>query len=591
MNLNFRWNILWSAFVFLNIFSISDRTYANECATFISQNMDTVPTIILPGKGHEFTTENLSAISETNKYLIYAFRDALNTLDHAEVVTALKNINQPLSYYVDIHTQTIEIPSVLKNLTEKHQKSRLILDHYLFFTSLLGTDNYSERARIGLALLFGFIQRPQKPIFVIPDQLSIDDPRYKKINDYFHALIQSHHIAYAIISFLENPYVEFITQEGLNSQLQSMLAKSQSLLNNNFAPLDERAANLVHYAESQLTKSMKLDSHKIKNEYLKKKRFSSQSFMQIGEVINQFTMIIVESFNSKIETLIANKEIESSVQDFEDMSYEYRREYIETFLAEISGFTSGLDTIVSLIDHLNFGSSIPLKSDQIESQMHEALKYWLMPARSEISALKVQSQKTNGTPKITNTQKIKDETLLKAEWGHVQSSKEPQLNPNKRKNKTHFEVTNNVEVSASEIQSSEIPSKFNLYNYSIFADKPLAISDLEPHKKYQFRFMREGDSSKIQSVEFSKEVLDEFNTTPQVAKFLIRALNLGFARSLNEDGLKILKANKPGIEGRFYELKSMKSHVRLILHHVNGQWRALKYTDKTNLNRVVNDLL
>lgn len=581
-----------SIFTFsLCVFTLSAK--ASECTYFLSEKAESLSEINLPGKNHDFPREIIDQLPENQQYIIHALHDALFTLDHSEIVVALQNINQPLSYAITWETPEIEIPEELNTIIKSNShKAEQLLSFYSYFTAVLGTENYNVRTRIGLSMLFSLVPKPKKPVYAIFASDTTKNPSVtKRLIEYFDNLISSPQNANALMNFIDNPYVWFITQKSLNKTLQRHLDASKSIINTNNGLTNlERLSGYTEADIAGYEKYANMDIDKIKLEYQRKKKFSYQSLMQLEEVLARFSEIIINNLNSKISALREVEDIADSIQTIEDMPYEHRRELFETYLAEISGFTSGLEHIVSLLDHLCFGSVMPLKSDQIEFYMHDALKLWLMPIRNQVSQIRTtQKQLIAQQQPKTST----NEVLLKPEWGHSAVTKEPQtLNPNKRKNQNRISSNDNKAIdTGSSSNITLIPYELNLYNYSIFAQKPKSPSDLELNTVYQFRFMREGADSKIQTVEFSKEVLDQFEDSPVAAKFFIRALNLGFARSLNEDGLKILKANRPGMEGRLYELKSMKSGDRLILHHSKGHWKVLKYTDKNNFIRVLQDLI
>jgi hypothetical protein len=553
-------------------------------------------TIEMPGRGHKFTASDLSRMTEDNRLRVLLLKAGLSVLDRSEVVLALKAINQPLIYFTE-NPDSIVVPEALIEISKRQVKAENVNDNYKFFKSYLNQD-FSEQELMGLSLLFADVKRPKKASPAISYIPKNKIEREKYIN-YLIGLLSRPHIANALIRFLNNDWISGeATAVMKTAQAQYAHDALQRLERDSIADkaLDVEAS--FDASMRWIQKTLVFNPEKMTEEYNRKGKFSETSMNVILSVLDHYADLLYDYYESEAKqhpSLFRRVVFNEKPVAMSDLTRPERLIIIEKFLTDVAHFKSVLGNLVDLIEHLIFGSAMPLKTEELESMIKDSVKLWLMPVRAQISSFKAEDNNRTQA-ELRNAQLSAIEpTILSPVWGH--SPVEVQaLNPNKRRNQSRNRRDNRRDndnsQTSSEVKNIEvIPDSKNLARFSNFSQNQRSVEELTSSQTYKFRFMRDGEDSKIYSIEFIDSVLKEFNQNPEVANLLLRALNLGFARTTHEDGLKILKTNKNGQAGRLYELKSRKSTVRLILQHNDGHWRVLRYTDKTNFVRVLNDLI
>lgn len=589
------------------------HSWANSCSDFLgtsiraSSDLNTTSpqsnsldldrnTIELPGRGHIFTASDLNRMSEDNRLRVNLLRAGLSVLDRSEVVLALKAINQPLIYFTE-NSDAIVVPEALIEISKRQVKAENVNDNYKFFKSYLD-QGFSEDELMGLSLLFADVKRPKKPkpaIEYIPKN-KIEKDRY--IN-YLIGLLSRPHIANALLRFLNNDWIAGEATAVMKSAQAQYAHEALQRLERE--SISDRSIDIDASMDASIRwiqKTLTFDPKKMTEEYNRKGKFSEASMNVILTVLDRYADLLYEYYESEAKqypSLFRRVIFNEKPVAMSELTRPERLIIIEKFLTDVAHFKSVLGNLVDLIEHLIFGSAMPLKTEELESMIKESVKLWLMPVRAQMSSFRAEAN-ARAQAEIRNTQLSSIEPIiLSPVWGH--SPVEVQApNPNKRRNQGRNSRENRRDNEGSQPTSDletveTIPDSKNLARFSSFSQNQRSIEELQSNITYKFRFMRDGEDSKIYSIEFMDSVLKDFNQNPEVANLLLRALNLGFARTTHEDGLKILKTNKNGQAGRLYELKSRKSTVRLILQHNDGHWRVLRYTDKTNFVRVLNDLI
>lgn len=587
---------------------------ANECLVFLFESASNSPveshqdqlaaaeddlqarTINLPGRGHQFSAEEFANLSPENQFRVKTLQAGINVMDRSEVVLALKAINQPLVYFTD-DASSVVIPEALLALIKSSVNADHIKDNFIFFKSYL-KEGFTEEELMGLSLLFPEVKRIKKPVPAISFTPKTKAERTQYIN-YLTSLLSRPHIANSLIRFLTNEWIELEAEVAMHrehvissNRLVEDLRREE-IINKNFDSV------AIYDTQMRLIKKVyQFDSAKLKDEYQRNKKFTTKSMNVIMLVLDRYSELLFEYYAEKVKSALTATERfdpNSRPPTMYELTRPERLIYIESFLTDEANFKSVLGNLVDLIDHLLFGSSMPLKTDDLENMIQASVKYWLLPVRSQLTTLKINENKAKQSIPTaivpTAIDSEKDAIILSPAWGHspVEESKP---NPNKRRNQTHRQSakeSSQPQVAGSAVTA--IPAEIDLAQFSPFVENPRAITELEADRIYKFRFMRDGEDSRIYTLEFKEDILKEFSYAPEIATQLMRALNLGFARTKHEDGLKILKANRKGQPGRLYELKSRKYYIRLILQHVDGHWKVLEYTDKTNFDRVLNSMI
>ncbi len=579
----------------LNSSSIVSQTLKPENS--MGSNLEIDEDIIeLPGRGHRFSLSQLQQMSEDNRQRVTVLKAGLSVLDRSEVVLALKAINQPLAYFTD-RPDAIKIPDFLLSIVKNQVKAESVKDNFIFFKSYLPQD-FSDSEIMGLSLIFADVKRPKKanPVVNFKPKSKIEKDNF--IN-YLVLLLSRPHIANALLRFLKSDWIAFEA----NFAMQAEIARYEGLLHAQLKQessvdrtIDFEASYISNY--NRIVRTFNFDPEKLAEEYARKGKFSDVSMNIILAILDRYGELLLKYYEEtavKNTSLIQRLILNQKPPTIYELTRPQRLTIIENFLTDVADFKSLLGNLVDLFEHLFFGSAMPLKTEELEVMIRDSIKIWLLPVRNQVSLFKVEAHQKIQNAAMNAQLAAVEPIILSPLWGHSPIEL-PKTNANKRRNQTpnsqgRMSSSSNPVNTTSQNQEV-IPDEINLANYSTFSQNPKPVQSLRDDVIYKFRFMRDdGEDAKIYSVEFASAVLKELNHSNEVAQLLLRALNLGFARTKHEDGLKILKAHKNGQMGRLYELKSRKSEVRLILQHINGHWKVLKYTDKNNFDRIVNDLI
>lgn len=552
--------------------------------------------IEFPGRGNKFNATDISQLSPQNKYRIVVLKAAIDVLVRPEIVEAVRVIDQPLSYFYD-GSISITIPDPLTQIIKSQVFAEQIIDQYHFFYSALRTYNYPEETLVGLSLLFGHVKRPKKTLVTAHTKAveNLNPTQFEVMASQYERSIEMPQNAWAIINFLKNPLVRMQTQLYL-----TMLA--EEMMRDELLKFDKAVArghklnyeNFVDKTAARIEKQMTLDVAKIEAEYQRNKKFSYDSIVQIQSMLKTISNMLQVHFKDVLKKFQNEGKDLDDLTEMDQLIRAYRLNFIEDFLIHSLGFHTGLNDIVVFLDHINFGSALPMSTEAVEASMLQSIKMWLMPAKAELNSINQLAQKKLATEKDESV--FKDGSLLRSDLGYTPVTPAPIAkthsapNPNKRRNGAQKQQqTSTPAQTQSNIET--IPNDIDLYNFSSFADIQRRLEELSSEVIYQFRFRREGENSKIQTVEFDRKVIKSFLQNPEIADHFIRALNLGFAKSAHQDGLKILTSRKKNYEGRLYELKIRKSKNRLILEHINGHWKVFYYTDKDDFDRTIDEIL
>lgn len=595
-------NIIHQFLIYFFIFSaFAPSTYSSECLRFLENKSDGF--ITLPGKNNSFSRQDIGKLSVENRYLISILSAGMTVLDEAEVVSALKAINQPLSFFVS-DPLSFKIPEELLKIAKHSAVLSTVTENYIFFKTYLG-DSIAEGAIQGLSLLFSQIKRPKKAISFVTLQPEAEQDQLKLFH-YFENLTSEPRNAKAIIDFFENEKISRIGLLALETITKELTDKLNSILE---SKKGERIDFAGTYSAnmSRINRIREFNVELLKSEYNRKRKFSPDSTFMIMTVITEFLDLMNEyylhdisedmgQFSKRIGLISTHTPLDEDISDLKDLPWEKRLYFIESFIVYSTGFTSNLNDITYVLDHLLFGSATPLTTEALEASIVNSIKSWIIPVKSELASKKL-LERAVVTQQPENQV---DSNILNRAWGYAApsnrntNSNTNAPNPNKRRNQDPRKPVTSARVSQIENASTskpiEIEDEENLFHFTSHSQNQRPLQNLESEKVYKLKFMREGQDAEIQTVDFSREVIKLFSGNSEKAQRLIRALNLGFAKNQNEDGLKILKLNQPGQTGRYYELKSMGYETRLLVHHIDGHWRVLKVTDKTNIDRVARDL-
>ncbi len=585
-------------FVLNFIFFFSISVFGNECNIFLAsqseiQNLDN-QILTIPGRGNQFRRDDLLKLNTLNQYRVIAVARALAVLNDQEIVQAVQSMNQPLSYFLK-PGETFEAPAELHEIIKGHPLTNQILETHNYFTAVLRGYNYPPQTLAGLSLLFYQIPRPKKPVlsFATP---GIDDPNlklYEVHRVHLRKLIDEPTVARIVIAFLKHPEVKVRTQKALDDkrelfrqvdelEIARILAQNPKI---NIEVLRQRS-------EKQILAETSLNVEKIENEFLRNRKFSKEVQTQIAVMLITFADVINDYFDFKIiQFHNSSDKPESDIHKFEEMPWQFRLSLIEDFLVETLGFKSSLYDMATLLDHIRYGSSLPVSNSVLESSVQQALKLWLMPVRAEVTQFNIANRESQ-LPEVFVSSVFNNQVFLNSA-PPKNTNNVVVLNPNKRKNQ---QSRNRTEPAsrASDVQApkvAKIPDEINLIHFTEFSDQPRSLYDLKADTEYNFRFMRLGEDSKIETVFFPENVLKEILKEKDASEHLMRALVLGPARISNQDGVKILKRKHTTVEGRYYEVKSTKTAHRIILLHQDDRWEAVVFTDKNNFDRIQNNQL
>lgn len=574
---------LWNSF----LLNSSYAQTTNMCFEFLNNSNEIY--IDLPGRGNQISIDQFKKLSPSLQYRSFAFKDAIESLDTAEVIRALRNLNQPIDSYIT--PATIQpMPPELIEIIKSQNFAHAVEEHFYYFSSII--PELPMRTIVGLSLLFSKIKRPKhvaKTYIMTLNPYDLNaESKLKLFKKSIEAINQPRFIS-TLLQFIKNEVVQKISDDYYqrNTALVVEDFKTSLQLQSPHLPktkIDEIIAERLKYTEKH-----RLNVSQIETKLSKNKALSDDELSQLMNVLVTFSDVLEGYYRFKFQP---SYDINS--RDFNnnrmlllgELPRNDRLTFMEDFLIEYFEFRNGLDDLVGLLDHLNFGSSLPIKTEDLENSIVQSLKYFLMPVRNAITQIniqnRIQAESSNENPQI-----------LKPEWGYtpvspVKNSNVP--NPNKRKNSKERPSVQSL-TTANVSTVSEIPDEINLNHFTSFSADPWQLSRLNADTVYQLRFMRNGNDSRIYTIQFERSVVEDLLEIPIVAQSLLRVLNLGFAKDTDEDGLIILNLKKSGQSGRYYELKVRKSNTRVILHRNGRHWRVLRVTDKLNLHRVLKGYL
>lgn len=582
------------------VLCFSFSTFGNECSQYLDLQIED-RILEIPGRGNVFRRVDYDKMIPLNQYRVMAIAQALAILNEEDIVIAVQSMNQPLSYFLKPE-EVFEAPPELKDIIKGHPLEHQILENYTYFASVLRNEPYSKQTLAGLSLIFYQITRPKRPV-ISYSSVGIDDPNHKNYELHYHhirRLIHEPKVARMVIAFFKHPEVKARTQEALELQRDEFRAIDEIEFNKIISKNPNiNIESLRARSEKQIAEETTLNVERIETEFNRNRKFSKASQIQIALMLITFSDLIDGYYNFRIKQFhYATDRPDTNVFNFKDLHWSLRLQLIEDYLADTLGFKSGLYDISTLLDHVRYGSVLPISNATLESSVQQALKLWLIPARSEVIQFNIKDREAQS--KEVHFDSVFVNHLYNnnnpTHPNKIRNSQPQNLNPNKRKNQRGGNNTIGHETAEYETGrlipfTTRIPDAINLIHFTEFSDQPKSLDEIQPDTSYKFRFMRLGDDSKIESITFPESVLKDLLKEKDAAEHLMRAFILGPARVSNQDGVKILKRKHTSVDGRYYEVKSTKTAYRIILLHQEDRWTAVVFTDKNNFDRIQNTQL